>query len=62
MPAGLLQREIVDNMESCRGERCVRPLGKVSTFWRETGKRKFLLSPTHVEVIPLLAPANMDNH
>lgn len=38
-----------------------RLLGKCAAFLERDGKRKFLLSRGHVEMI-LLASVNMDNH
>ena len=51
-------------MESCGGKRYEKPVGKVCDILERDGKRKFLLSGGHMEVILLLllASVNTDNY
>lgn len=57
-----LSRKLDDNIESCRGQRYEKAVGKVCDILERDGTGKFPLSRGHVEVILLLASVNMDNH
>lgn len=54
---GLRQRKL----EHYRGKRYEKAVGKVCNKLKRDRKTEFLLSPDHVEVIPLLASVNVAN-